>query len=69
MQPLTPVDAARLFKELAIEALPPNLRQLSTLMDHPVLAALQCMPRAIWRTAPLLRLGQTMSDLEERINK
>eukprot|EP00966_Prymnesium_polylepis_P275547 6366560-Prymnesium_polylepis.2 len=61
VQPLSPVDAARLFKELAMEALPPPLRQISALMESPVLAALQCMPRAIWRTAPLLRQVRTAS--------
>ncbi|KAL1515200.1 hypothetical protein AB1Y20_004261 [Prymnesium parvum] len=67
VQPLSPLDAARLFKELAMEALPPHLRSIQALVDHPVLVALQCMPRAIWRTAPLLRQGVSMKEVEERI--
>ena len=34
--PLHRRDAARLFKELAMESLPPALRREATLMDHPV---------------------------------
>ena len=47
-----------------MEALPPQFRNLSTLMGHPVLVALQCLPRAIWRTAPLLRQGACMLNEE-----
>ena len=38
-------------------------------MKHPVLEALQCMPRAIWQTAPLLRQGKTMDDLEQDLRE
>ena len=63
-KPLLKNDAARLFRELALEGLPSELRPHGALNDHPVLAALNGMPEAIWRTAPLLRQGHTMNDLE-----
>ena len=48
-----------------MEALPRELRlHEDLLMDHPVLEHLQGLPRAIWQTAPLLRQGKSMSDLE-----
>ena len=63
--PLNRKDAARLFRELAMEGLPPPLRKSEEqLMQHPVLEALQGLPRAIWQTAPLLRQGKSMGDLE-----
>ena len=43
------------FRELAMEALPADLRPLDALRSHPVLAALENLPRAIWQTVPLLR--------------
>ncbi len=63
-KPLHKLDAARLFRELALEGLPPELRPQNALVDHPVLTALRGMPEAIWRTAPLLRRGHNMADLE-----
>ena len=63
-EPLAKRDAARLFRELASEALPPALRKEATLMNHPVLELLHCLPRAIWQTAPLLRQGKSMAVLE-----
>ena len=63
MKPLSPNDAARLFRELAMEALPADLRPLDALRSHPVLAALENLPRAIWQTVPLLRQGKTMAEI------
>ena len=51
MLPLQPEDAARLFKDIALEALPHELRPLSVLTAHPVLQALDGLPGAIWQTA------------------
>ena len=43
-KPLEKRDAARLFRELAMEALPRELRQQeAALMNHPVLESLQCL--------------------------
>ena len=36
-------------------------------MEHPVLEALQGLPRAIWQTAPLLRQGKSMTHLEAEL--
>ena len=63
VKPLSPNDAARLFRELAMEALPADLRPLDALRSHPVLAALENLPRAIWQTVPLLRQGKTMAEI------
>lgn len=67
VQPLHPHDAARLFRDLAIEALPPELRNASALLQHPVLKGLGGMPRAICQAAPVLRQGATLADLEREM--
>ena len=67
--PLAKKDAALLFRQLALEALPASLRgkELTPLMDHPVIEALEGLPGAIWNSAPLLRHGKSMGDLEEEL--
>ena len=58
-----------LFRQLALEGLPDMLRgkDLNPLIQHPVLGALEGLPGAIWHTAPLLRHGKSMADLEEEL--
>ncbi len=67
--PLRAADAAKLFRELAMEKLPKELRDVQVLMSHPVIAALHNLPKAIWQTAPLLRQGKTLSDLERDLRE
>ena len=38
------------------------------LVNHPVLESLQCLPKAIWQTAPLLRQGKSMNDLQYELS-
>ena len=68
-EPLAKSDAAMLFRQLALEGLPDMLRgkDLNPLIQHPVLGALEGLPGAIWHTAPLLRHGKSMADLEEEL--
>jgi len=67
VSPLSEYDAARLFRELALEVLPPDLRPPGALIGHPVLRALAGLPGAICQNAPLLRSGVSLAELEREL--